>query len=113
MSTDNGDSLLCHLHCSNDDVNTSPSLLASLVAGIENTGEVTESWKAVCTFRMVHDEVNLPDGKKSVTKSDMIHGWDGGRVDWKLNKLLEQMDDGGERVRRARDKLVANTVLTS
>ena len=64
--------------------------------GIENTGEVEEPWKAVCTFRMVHDEVKLPGGKKAVTKSDMIHGWDGGRVDWKLNKLLEQMDDGDE-----------------
>ncbi|GMH86518.1 hypothetical protein TrVE_jg4670 [Triparma verrucosa] len=62
---------------------------------VENTGEVYDEWKMVCTFKLVPDvEVKDDGAEKKIYKEEMIHGWDGGLVDHKLNDLLKRL--GGE-----------------
>ena len=62
--------------------------------GIKNTGDVKESWKQNCTFRMVHDLPKFPVGKKPLTKALMRSGWENNIPDLKLNKLLDRLDEG-------------------
>ncbi|GMH87063.1 hypothetical protein TL16_g10738 [Triparma laevis f. inornata] len=63
---------------------------------VENKGEIMDSWKARCTFKLLPDVVEEKKGKGVVTKYEMMHGWEGGLVDHKLNGLLKQLGGGEE-----------------